>query len=372
MKILYVTTIAETMRFFPEHIKMLQKEGHVVELACNCDKPYNESVKELQCKTYHIPFSRKVGSLKNIKSYSKIKKLIEREKYDVVHTHTPNASVIVRIVCRRLRKSGLKVLYTAHGFHFYKGAPIKNWIFFFPVEYVCAFWTDVLITINKEDYNLAKHYMKAKRVEYVPGIGVNIEKFHDIKGWRDVTRNILGVKSEELFLSSVGELNVNKNHKIVIRAIAKIKNSKIHYFIIGEGKNRDYLEKLSVNLNVKNQVHLLGFRNDVEKLYSATDLFVFPSYREGLSVALMEAMASELPVVCSKIRGNIDLIDNGKGGFLCSAKSEGEFKQAIEIMLKDRERMKKMGTYNRDKIREYEKFSLVRRMKSIYINVMDN
>ena len=207
MKILYVTTVSGTMVFFPDHIKMLQDEGHTVELAANFDQPLSARVAQLGCIQHHIPFSRSVYSKDNIRAYFEIRKLILSEKFDIIHTHTPNASVLVRLACRKMRKRELKVFYTAHGFHFYKGAPLKNWLIYFPVEWVCSHWTDVLITINQEDHQLAKRQMKAKKVEYVPGVGIDINRFRNEKLNRQEKRQSLGIKENSIVLLSVGELN---------------------------------------------------------------------------------------------------------------------------------------------------------------------
>ena len=150
MKILYVTTVISTMDFFIEHIKMLQGEGHVVDLATNVVSPINDSIKNLNCRIHQIDFSRNPFSKDNLKAYQQLKDLIKKEKYDIIHTHTPNASAIVRMVCLFNKQKNRKVIYTAHGFHFYKGAHWKNWVIFFPVEWICSFFTDTLITINQE------------------------------------------------------------------------------------------------------------------------------------------------------------------------------------------------------------------------------
>ena len=177
MRILYVTTISLTMNsFFKPHIDMLVKEGHQVDIACN-DKelPLDSLYEQLGCRFHTIDFSRSPLSFDNIKAYGQLKKVVENENYDIVHCHTPNASVITRLVCRQFRKKiGLKVFYTAHGFHFYKGAPVLNWLFFYPVEKFCSYFTDKFITINKEDYELAKSKFKAKEVYYVPGVGIDL------------------------------------------------------------------------------------------------------------------------------------------------------------------------------------------------------
>ena len=226
-----------------------------------------------------------------------------------MHCHTPIAAACTRIACRHIRKKGSKVYYTAHGFHFYKGAPLKNWILYYPMEWLCAHWTDVLVTINREDFVLAKKRMKAKCIEYVPGIGIDIEKFTKVKVDRTEKRREIGISDDAVLLLSVGELNKNKNHEVVIRALAKIGDYNIHYAIAGTGKLEEYLYKLALELGIEDQIHLLGFRDDLEEVYKIVDLYIHPSYREGLPVALMEAIASKVPVIASNIRGCKDLIE---------------------------------------------------------------
>ena len=285
--------------------------GHTVEIACaEGTKPFNPVYSELGCKVHIIPFSRSPFSKGNLKAYKMFKQLVETEHYDIVHTHTPNASMIARLACRKIRKQGTKIFYTAHGFHFFKGAPLKNWLMYYPVEKICARYTDVLITINKEDFELAKKKIHAKKICYVPGVGINLEKIRSVQADRNEIRKSMGVPEDCTLLLSIGELNVNKNHQVVLKALAKLDNKNVHYAIAGIGNQKDHLLNLAKELGVENQFHLLGYRTDALKLYHGVDIFVFPSFREGLSVSMMEAMASGLPIICSKIRGNVDLIQN--------------------------------------------------------------
>lgn len=267
----------------------------------DCNIPYCD-------KYFNIPVERFPLSLNNIRAYRQLKKIINEGHYDIIHCHTPVGGVLARLAARG---SGAKVIYTAHGFHFYKGAPLLNWLVYFPIEWLCAWLTDVLITINQEDYALAKKYMHAKKVIYVPGVGIDLEKFnHNIASEQKKAekRSELGLSPNDKMLLSVGELNKNKNHQIVIKASAKINNPAIKYFIAGEGTLKDCLLELIKDLGLENQVKLLGYRKDILELLSAADLFIFPSHREGLSVSLMEAIACMVPVTCSNIRGNKDLV----------------------------------------------------------------
>ena len=239
MKILYVTTVSITMGFFPEHFKMLVEEGHEVELASNLEKQLREDIVAFGFEAYHIPFSRSPLSKDNIKAYKQLKKLITEKEYDIVHCHTPVAAICTRLACRKARKNGTKVFYTAHGFHFYKGAPLKNWLVYYPAEWLCSFWTDTLITINREDYHRAQQHMHAKKTVYVPGVGIDLNKFGSVSLDRAEKRRELGIPENAVLLLSVGELNENKNHETVIRAIAGM---DVYYILAGQGDRQEKLE----------------------------------------------------------------------------------------------------------------------------------
>lgn len=366
MKILYVTTISLTMNsFFKPHIEMLVSEGHQVDIACNDrDLPLDGLYGKLGCEAHRIDFSRSPLSADNFRAYGQLKVVIEQGNYDIVHCHTPNASVITRLVCRKLRKkNGLKVFYTAHGFHFYKGAPKRNWMIFYPVEKLCSRFTDKLITINKEDYALAKEKFHAGEVHYVPGVGVDLSRFQNVRVDKAAKRREIDVPEDAFLLLSVGELNENKNHRIILRALAGLGDPNVHYAIAGEGEKRDSLAALAEELGILEQVHFLGYRRDLPELYSCADVFCFPSYREGLSVSLMEAMACGLPVICSRIRGNEDLVD-AEGGCLFDPRSVNEFCQAyFNLLGRDYPRM---GKRNQEYIRGCSVNAIVDRMKSLY------
>lgn len=240
MKILYVTTISNTVNsFLIPHIRLLAEKGHQVDVAFNIVQKVSHELTELGCVVYDIEFQRSPLSRKNYSAYKRLKKLIEREKYDIVHSHTPVASTCVRIACRNIKN--LRVYYTAHGFHFFRGAPVINWLFYYPVEKYLSRYTDLLITINKEDYKLASRNFFANKTEYIPGIGLDIEKYNDVNINRFLKRSDLGIPDDAIVLLSVGELNPNKNHETVIRALAKIDNPNIWYLICGVGQSGAHL-----------------------------------------------------------------------------------------------------------------------------------
>jgi glycosyltransferase involved in cell wall biosynthesis len=320
-KMLMIASVPSMIgQFNMNNIQILINLGFEVEVACDwkdrsvwTDEKVNDLKEKLNALDviYHqIDYSRSPFSIGcHIKSYKQTLKLLRESSYEFVHCHTPIASAIARLACK---KTNTKCIYTAHGFHFYKGAPIKNWIIFYPIEKWLSKYTDVLITINMEDYNRAKSKFNMKRLEYVHGVGIDTEAFYHSVVDRNKKREELGIKKDDILILSIGELSKRKNHEIVIKALNKLKNInnfyKVHYYVCGNGELKGYLEKLIKDFELCDNVKLLGFRTDIIELCKASDLFVFPSFQEGLPVALMESIACELGCVCSDIRGNIDLV----------------------------------------------------------------
>lgn len=369
MRILYVATISLTVNsFFKSHIEMLVTQGHQVDIACNDrDLPLDVLYEKLGCRQHRIDFSRSPLSADNLRACKQLKKIIENGDYDIVHCHTPNASVITRLVCRKLRKRlGVKVFYTAHGFHFYKGAPLLNWLLYYPVEKLCSRFTDKLITINQEDYALAKEKFHAKEVHYVPGVGVELSKFADIQVDRNAKRRELGVPEDAFLLLSVGELNENKNHQIIIKALARLNRPDVHYAIAGLGGRHDALKQLAAELGISRQVHLLGYRTDIPELNFAADVFCFPSHREGLGVAAIEAMACGLPLITSNVHGINDYSTDGVTGYKCAPTDADGFADAIGQVIKSSSMRREMGKRNRLFAQKYEVTEINHFMKAIY------
>ena len=359
MKILYVTTIGTTMGFFKSFIKKLSDDGNEVELACNCSlNDIPEFYINNGFKIHSIDCSRTPLNKGNLKAVKQLKKIVENGHFDIVHCHTPIAAACCRIACRKVRKNGTKVIYTAHGFHFYKGAPFKNWLIYYPIEKICSHFTDVLITINREDYALAQKKMKAKNIKYVPGVGTDTEKFTNCTlstAEKNNLRKEMGVPFGAKFLVSVGELNDNKNHQVILKAISMLNDSNIHYAVAGRGNESNDLIKLAKKLGILDQFHLLGYRNDIAQIYKAADICCFPSIREGLGLAAIEGMAAGLPLVAADNRGTRDFCQNGVNGFMCDPFFPEEFANAIGKLLNDSCLCEKMANHN---IKDAKKFDI--------------
>ncbi|KGK91278.1 hypothetical protein DP73_04780 [Desulfosporosinus sp. HMP52] len=366
-KILIVSTVSRQFYLFEQgNIEVLHSLGYEVHAAANF-RDANPRLDELNIVRHPFDIQRSPFSFKNIKAYKQLKEIMKSEDFDAVHCHSPMGSVLARLAARAVGIS--KVLYTPHGFHFYKDAPLLNWLLYYPIEVLLSLYTKVIITINQEDYSLAQKF-KADKVCYIPGIGVNTQKFSSKNADRGKTRAMLEIAEETVVLLSVGELNKNKNHETVIRAVAKINDPRVIYLICGRGKLQAYLKNLVRSLGVEKKVRFLGFRNDVAEIYSASDIFVFPSYHEGLPVSVMEAMSAGLPVICSNIRGNTDLIENGQGGFLLNPKDVNGFAKFIKKVAEDRKLRLFMGQKNIETVKTFDVSKVKVKMKELYSEVI--
>ena len=370
-KVLFVATVVKThiMEFHIPYLKMFKEMGWETAVAARNDYENPDDCVIPYCDTYYnIPFERNPLKSGNLKAYKELKHIIDEGEYDIIHCHTPVGAMLTRLAAKQARKQGTKVFYTAHGFHFYKGAPAINWILYYPVEKWLSRYTDVLITINKEDYERAKTF-KAGKVCYVPGVGIDLKKFNVGYVNKEQKRKEIGVSADDFVLLSVGELIPRKNHEVVIRALSVFKQldkfNHIEYVICGRGAYETDLKKLAEGLDVADHVHFLGYRNDISEICNCADLFVFMSHQEGLPVALMEAMACGLPAVCSNIRGNTDLIEDGVTGLLANNTPE-EVAESISKMKSDTALRNRVASAALQKIKQFDLSSVEDEMSKIY------
>lgn len=364
-KVLFAATVVKThiMEFHIPFLRMFQQAGWETAVAARNDyEDPGDCVIPCCDRYYDIPFERSPLKPGNLRAYRDLKRVIDEGKYNLIHCHTPVGALLTRLAALRVRKKGTKVIYTAHGFHFYRGAPILNWLVYFSAEWLCGFFTDVLITINREDYAFAQKHIHAGKVCYVPGVGVDLDRF---SGSRETAREKLGIGKDEFVLLSVGEMTVNKNHRLALQALALLRDKPIRYVLVGRGEQMENLQALARELEISNRVIFTGYRSDVPELYPAADAFFFPSIREGLSVALMEAMASGLPSIVGRIRGNTDLIDDGVEGVYMPLTPEGAA-EAIEKLYDDPELRSRLGEAAREKVRRFSAPEVQERMREIY------
>ena len=372
-KILFVATVVKThiMEFHVPYLRMLKEMGWETAVAARNDYENPEDCVIPYCDVfYNISFERSPLHISNWKAYKALKQVIEDGSYDLIHCHTPVGAMLARLAARESRKKGTKVIYTAHGFHFFKGAPLKNWLLYYPVERFLARYTDVLVTINKEDYERARRF-HVKKLLYIPGVGIDTGRFVVSEECRIEKRKELEIEKEEFVILSVGELNENKNHMLVLQALACLKEQGlfdgIRYLLCGRGTSEEQLKAEAERWGLSESVSFLGYRLDIPEICKASDLFLFMSLREGLPVALMEAMASGLPVVCSDIRGNRDLVEDGINGFF--AEMNAESVASMICKLRDYETLRKsLGSNAKQKIKQFELCNVLEMMKEIYVD----
>ena len=376
-KALVVTTVASTIdQFCMRNIRMLQGFGYQVEVAANFQqgsttsdsriREFRQELSDMGVTVHDIGFQRSVTSLDNLRAYRQIRKIVRSGSYRLIHCHTPVGAMLVRLAARKERKKGTKVIYTAHGFHFFQGAPRKNWMLYYPVEKFCSRFTDAIITINHEDYELARKKMKASRIFLIHGVGIDSRKIADLTVDRKGMRDALGVEQDSFVVLCVGELNQNKNHETVIRAIAQLKDPRVVCLIAGQGYLKESLEQLIDQLGLRGQVHLLGYRSDVLELCHVADIFCFLSFREGLGVAALEAMAAGLPLITSNIHGINDYSQQGVTGFKTDPTDVQGVAKAMQSLRDDENLRKKMGEYNQEKSLEYDFSRVDQEMETIY------
>lgn len=315
-KVLFTATVdSHILHFHIPYLKLFKENGYEVHVATNGDEkiPY--------CDVKHkISFERNPIKLNNLKAIKQLKKVIDKEKFDIIHCHTPMGSVVTRLAAKKARKNGTRVIYTAHGFHFYKGASLFNWLFFYPVEKYLSKYTDTLITINTEDYELAKNKFHLNDIYYIPGVGVDKEKFSINLSEKEKHKLIesLGIKDSDFVIIYVAELNKNKNQKMAIEAIKDLvkKDDKIKLLLVGKDSYNGKYQEMVKELGIDKNVIFTGYRKDIPQLMKISDLAISTSLREGLPVNLIEAMMSCLPIVCTNCRGNRDIAFENENAYL--------------------------------------------------------
>lgn len=354
-RILVTSTDLMMVQFLVPHIINLSENGYQVEIACSdvggrVDEIRNKLKGYIE-KIHIVRLKRSPVAPINCVGYQDMKKVIDHGNYDLIWTNEPVMGVMTRIAARKARKQGTKVFYMTHGFHFFKGAPKKNWMIFFPIELYASRLCDVIVTVNQEDFRRAKK-MHASTVKYIHGIGINPNRLRESEKQTNI-RTELGLSEDNFVCISVGELNENKNHQIVIKALGQLKNLDIHYIICGKGNQLDNLVNLAKEQGMQNNVHFLGYRMDVLDICLQSDLFVFPSHREGLPIAPLEAMYCGLPLITSNIRGPADFMEDGITGYLVNPYDVDSFAAAIRKLKENSTLRLEMGNYNKGAVRPF-------------------
>ena len=374
-KVLFVATVVKThmMQFHIPYLKMFQEMGWETAVASRNDYENPEDCQIPYCDHYYdIPFERAPWKWENVRAYRMLKKIIDQGDFDIIHCHTPVGAMVARLAAQKARRKGTKVIYTAHGFHFFDGAPLMNWLLFYPAERVLAPLTDVLITINKEDYDRAQKKIRTKRIEYVPGVGIDTDRFRCAQVDIAKKRQELGYTDQDFLILTVAEMTPNKNHITVLNALSLLKDkeefSNIHYLICGRGIMKESLMDSAELLGIDDHVNFLGYRTDAPQLYRCSDMFAFVSYREGLSVALMEAMSCGLPILCTRIRGNTDLIDDNESGIFTENNPQAVAENILRLY-RDARFREELGKNASEKVKIFDEENVLKQVKEIYLSL---
>lgn len=363
-KVLFTSHTANFQKFNHPFMKWFKKQGYEVHYASMGEEPV------LHCdKHYTICFNRSPFSTDNIKAYKPLKKIIDTENYEIIHTHTPMGGVVTRLAARKARKNGTKVIYTAHGFHFYKGAPLKNWAIYYPVEKLLAHYTDTIITINAEDYALATNKMKTT-VIHVNGVGVDSTKIHHSLSSKKVTdyRQKLGLKASDFVMIYIAELSIRKRQVWLINTLANtlLINKDIHLLLAGIDSLKGQCQQSVKDLNIASQVHFLGYRQDISELLDISNIALTSSSQEGLPVGVMESMLLGLPIVASDCRGVRDLVRDDVDGYICNLNDSTAFNNKVTQLYKERKNTK---MNNKEYMSQYLLQNILKDMANIYSDV---
>lgn len=376
-RILITCTDVMMYQFILPHVKYLSEHGYVVDVACSHAEGYkNEGYHEYIKKSipttsrfYALNLERNPFTLGNSKGLNELKKIINNTHYELIWTNEPVMSVMTRLASKKARKKGSKVLYMAHGYHFFKGAPKKNWMFY-PVEKIMARYCDAMCMICWEDYEFTKKHMPQKKVYHIDGIGFDVKKYSDVVIDRDKKREALGIKEDDIFILSVGELQTRKNHEPVLRAIGEINDPRMKYMICGRGELEQHLRDVAKEIGMEGRFFLPGHVYDIPEILKAADIFAHPSQREGLGIAALEAMAAGLPLVTSNVQGIKDYVINGETGFVTTPDDIEGYKKAILELTNDIELRDTIRKNNIEYVKKYDISNSVKQVHSIIQEVI--
>lgn len=369
-KVLLTATVqSHICQFHKPLVQMLHRHGCEVHVAARDNLAEKNGLKlDFADKVYDIPFARSPKSADNIKAYRQLKAILQTEQYDVIHCNTPMGGIVTRLAAQNARKQGTQVFYTAHGFHFYNGAPKKNWLVFYPIEKQFAKITDKLITINREDRSLAQKKFQSQ-IHYIHGVGVDAERYQPASvGEKAALRKELGFSQERNILLCVGELLPNKNQIMAIRAVQMLRQDypEVLLLVAGNGPEREHLENAVHEYGLQDHVIFLGYCTCLEKYQKAADLLVSCSQREGLPLNIVEAMLSGNPVVASKNRGHCELIEDGKTGFLVERNDHVSMADRIKLLLSNSTGLEDMGKRARAFALDYSVENVRQELENIY------
>ncbi len=367
---LVVATVFRFLNFEKSDIEILQSMGYEVHAATNMREAKwlrDDGIFDGNPIIRHqIDFGRTPFSKLNLRAYRQIKELLNTYNFNIIHCHTPVAAAITRVAARTFRRKGTYVIYTSHGFHFHKESGLKNWILYYPIESFLARWTDMIITINREDFSVIRKF-KVKEKRYIPGVGVDVEHIHNVKTNREKLLREWGIPDNAFVILSIGELSERKNQSVIIRALGDINNDKIYYILCGTGEKQAELQRLAREKGIEDRIIFTGQKDHeyVIRLCHAADLGAIPSVIEGLGLAGIEMLAAGTPLIGSGVHGIKDYLIDGETGIACDPYDSSDFRDAIIRLMWDREELE---TYRKNAYKTAKRFDINRSKKMMKKN----
>ena len=368
-KVLFVANIHKHfLAFHLPYIQWFKEQGYEVHVAAGGDR--NVVVPNAD-KMFYLSLERHPFKMANIKAYKELRRIIEAEGYCLVHCHTAMGSVVARLAARRERARGhLKVLYTAHGFHFFKGSPRRYWLMYYPMERWLSRYTDAIVTINQEDYELVKNRGFRNRDTYkIPGIGINTERLIVTdEETRHSLRREYGYDENAFIMIYIAEYIERKNHRFILEALPEIVKEfpNVKVLFVGRGVLMERMKALASTLHVEGHVDFLGFRKDIGQLIALSDIGISASRQEGLPMNMAEEMYAGLPVVASEDRGHKELVDNGGNGFIFKQGDTREFVSQVLRLAKDPGMRAEFGKSASQKMQRFTLENALKEMAYIY------
>ena len=351
-KILFVSNTANFSKFNKPYMKWCSENGWQVDYCA----PDDEVV--LDCDNHIVlPIPRSPFSKESLKCIKELRKILQTEQYNIIHCHTPMGAVIARLAAKKLfKQKKVKVIYTAHGFHFYKGASMLNWLLYYPVEKYLSKYTSVLITINKEDYQFAKKKFNTKEISYSDGVGIDLNKFYSVDTNKKIDlRKNKGFSENDFIILYVAEFIPRKNHKLIFDIVPNLKQRipNLKIILAGKGELLDYYKKYCEENNYQDIVVFTGYTTEINTYCNISDVLLMPSFQEGLPISMIEAISTGLPVIASNIRGHTDVIVPEKNGFLCNLKDSMSFYNAVIKLYQNLDLRHAIGDNNKKRAKLY-------------------
>ena len=369
-KILFVANVAKEhiLKFHLPTINEFVENGFTVDVACAGEEEVPG------CRNqYKMSWKRSPFSFKTFKGIRELKKILDRERYDIVYCHTPVGGLATRIAARKSRKKGTKVIYCAHGFHFYKGASLLNWCLYYPVEKVLSYMTDVIFTINKEDQEFAQRKMaKNAKVMRIPGVGINTSRLRVVDGAleRSTVREELGIPQDSAVLIYVAELIKNKNQGMLIDTVKELREDgfDVYLMLVGPDHYDSFYQNKASECGVSDRVIFTGWRSDIGRLMHAADICVASSVREGFGINLVEAMYCGLPVIATRNRGHVTVVNDGENGFLVDVDDVHTMARRVKLLLTDDDLRRNMSRVD---VSSYDSGDVAKELYEIIVKVCD-